>query len=85
MAARIVSPDQPVGPILVALPPLVFHHAPLIVEPFLRHGRQQKGHPVRFHPQGQFQEVRGHGLPIVGAVAEVEPFTRPPAFCRGRK
>ena len=60
--------DQAVGAVLVALAALVLDHVALVVEFRLGHGREQKAHAVRFHPQGQFQVVRGHGLPIVRAV-----------------
>ena len=60
--------DQAVGAVLVALTALVLDHVPLIVEFRLRHGREQEAHAVRFHPEGQFQVIRGHGLPIVRAV-----------------
>ena len=59
---------HPVGAVLVALPPLVFHHFPLNVKPLLIQRRQQKAHPVGFQPQGQLQIVGRHILPIVGAV-----------------
>ena len=60
--------DQAVRAVLVTLATLVLDHVALIVEFRLRHGREQEAHAVRFHPQGQFQVIGGHGLPIVGAV-----------------
>ena len=59
---------QAVGPVLVALPALVADDVALVVEFFLAHGGQQVAHPVRFHPQGQVEIIRGDGFPVVGAV-----------------
>ena len=60
--------DQAIGAVLVALATLVLDHVPLVVEFRLGHGREQKAHAVRFHPEGQFEVIRRHGLPIVRAV-----------------
>jgi hypothetical protein len=59
---------EPVGPVLVVLPPFVQHHVALVVEFGLGQRRQQISHPIGFHPQRQLQRAGRHYFPVVGAV-----------------
>ena len=59
---------QAVGPVLVVLTAFVEHHFTLGVEPGLRQRGQQIAHPIRFHPQGQFERVGGHHFPVVRTI-----------------
>jgi hypothetical protein len=59
---------QAVGPVLVVLPPLVQHDLAFGRELLLAQGRQQVPHAVRLHPQRQFERLRRHHFPVVGAV-----------------
>ena len=76
---------HPVGPVLVALPPLVLHHIPLRVKTLLVQRIQQKPHPVRLQPQRQLQVVGRHILPVVRAVARGRPVQRGPDFLQRLK
>ena len=61
-----------------ALAPLVLHDISLVIQLFLGHGGQEKAHPVRFEPQGEFQVVAGDIFPVVGAIGvggAVDPAT----------
>ena len=49
---------QPVGPVLVVLPPLVQHDVALGLESLRRQRRQQIAHAIGFHPQ---REIEGAG------------------------
>ncbi len=57
-----------IGPVLVVLPALVQHHVALVPEFLLGERGQQVAHPVRFHPERQFERAGRHDLPVVGAV-----------------
>ena len=59
---------QAVGPVLVALAPLVHHHLALGLEPFRGQRGQQIAHAIRLHPQRPVQRARRHHLPVVGPV-----------------
>jgi hypothetical protein len=59
---------QPVGPVLVALPALVDHHAALELQRLRGEHREKEGHAVALQPEGELQGVAGDGLVIVGAV-----------------
>ena len=59
---------QTVGPVLVVLPPFVQHDLAFGRELLFAQGRQQVAHAIRFHPQRQFQRLRRHDFPVVGAV-----------------
>ena len=57
-----------VGPVLVALAPLVEHHVALVVELGLRHRRQQEAHAIGLEPQRQLELVGGQRLEVQRAV-----------------
>ncbi len=59
---------EPVGPVLVVLPPLVQHHFALVGELGVRQRRQQVAHAVGLHPQREIQRVRRNHFPVIGAV-----------------
>ena len=59
---------QAVRAVLVGLAPLVQHDVALVVELRLRQSRQEKSHPVRFHPERQLEGSGRHQFPIVRPV-----------------
>ena len=62
-----VVPDQSVG-VVLALPLLVLHHAPLLVQLLLGDGADEVAHPVALQPQGQVERVHRDVLEVVGPV-----------------
>ena len=67
---------QTVGTVFIVLPPLVEHDIALIRELGIGEGGQQEPHAIGFHPQRQFEGVRRHDLPVIGAVGIGRPVQR---------
>ena len=63
-----VDAGHAVGPVLVALATLVFHHVALDVKPALVEGVHKEAHPVRLQPESKLQVVRRQVLPVVRPV-----------------
>ena len=53
-----------IGHVVDRLAALVLDHVALVVEPLLRHRRQQEAHPIGLEPERQLECVAGHGLVI---------------------
>ncbi len=63
-----------VGLVVVALPPLLLHHRPLIVEVGL--ADVQRPHAIRLQEERELKLVRGKRLEVVGAVLVGRPVHR---------
>ncbi len=59
---------EAVGAIFVGLPTFVFHHIPLAIHLFWRHGVEQVAHPVGLQEKRQLQPVAGYILVIIRPV-----------------
>ena len=76
---------EAVRAVFVVLAPFVQHDITLIGELGVGQSRQQKSHPIGFHPQREFERVRRHHLPVVGPVGIGRSVQRRAGALQGRK
>ncbi len=74
--AKQLERCQPVGPVLVALPPLVQHDAALGLEARLGQRGDHPAHAIGFHPERQPHRFGRHGLPVVRPIGARRPVDR---------